>query len=81
MQITLRLLAIYRRYLPAGHDAEAGYPVEVTPGTRVADLLPSLPVPQTDAYTVLVNGRHAERDQILQAGDVLSVFPAAGGGY
>jgi sulfur carrier protein ThiS len=80
MQVTVRLLAINRRHLPAGHDAEAGYPVEIDPGARVADLLPSLPILPTDAYTVLVNGRHAERDQVLQAGDVLSVFPAAGGG-
>jgi sulfur carrier protein ThiS len=80
MQVTVRLLAIYRRGMPAGYDGEAGYPVEVEPGARVGDLLPTLPLPQTDAYTVLVNGRHAERDQILQEGDVLSVFPAAGGG-
>jgi len=80
MQVTVRLLAIHRRHLPGGQVAGEGFPVEVEPGARVADLLPTLPLPQTDVYTVLVNGRHAERDQILQVGDVLSVFPAAGGG-
>ena len=80
MQITVRLLAINRRHLPAGYDAEAGYAIEVAPGARVADVLPNLPLPSTDAYTVLLNGRHAEQDQVLQPGDVLSVFPAAGGG-
>ena len=80
MQITVRLLAIYRRSLPAGSDAKAGYAIEIAPGARVADVLPSLPVPSTEAYTVLLNGRHSEQDQVLQPGDVLSVFPAAGGG-
>jgi sulfur carrier protein ThiS len=80
MQVTVRLLAIHCRNLPAGQDAGEGFPVEIEPGDRVADLLPTLPLPPTDTYTVLVNGRHAERDQILEAGDVLSVFPAAGGG-
>ena len=31
-------------------------------------------------YTFFVNGRHADRDQVLREGDVLSVFPAVGGG-
>ena len=80
MQITIRLLASYRRYLPQGHDAKAGYPREISPGTRVSDVLAELPIPANDAYTFFVNGRHASGDQVLQAGDVLAVFPTAGGG-
>jgi molybdopterin converting factor small subunit len=80
MQITVRLIATYRRYLPAGCEAEAGYPLQVAAGSRLADVLPGLPVPPAEAPTVFVNGRHAEPDQVLQEGDVLSVFPAAGGG-
>jgi sulfur carrier protein ThiS len=83
MQITIRLLAHYRRYLPAGQDAAhpgAGYPHEVPPGTRVGEVLADLPLAPDDVYTFLVNGRHAAHDQPLQAGDVLTVFPAVGGG-
>lgn len=80
MQITIRLLAGYRQFLPAGHDALAGYSYEISPGTTVGDVLAELPIPPSDVYTFFVDGRHAERDQILQAGDVLSVFPAVGGG-
>jgi sulfur carrier protein ThiS len=46
----------------------------------VGDLLATLPIPPDEVYTFLVNGRHAVRDQRLQEGDLLSVFPAAGGG-
>ena len=80
MWITIRLLASYRRYLPEHHDAQAGYPHQVSPEARVGDILDELPIPVTDLVSFFVNGRHAERDQALQAGDVLSVFPAAGGG-
>lgn len=80
MHITVRLLASYRRYLPQGHDTSAGYSHPITPGTRVGDVIAGLPIPPNDVYTVFVNGRHAEREQVLQAGDVLAVFPAVGGG-
>jgi molybdopterin converting factor small subunit len=80
MEITVRLLASYRRYLPEAHDGQAGYHCEIAPGTQVGDILDGLPFPQTDPYTFFVNGRHAERDQSLADGDILSVFPAVGGG-
>lgn len=80
MQITLRLLAGFRQYLPEGHDDQAGDAYEVPPGTQVHAILANLPIPQGHAYTFFVNGRHAEPDQVLSEGDILSVFPAAGGG-
>jgi sulfur carrier protein ThiS len=80
MQITIRLLASYRRFLPEGHDVQAGYTHEVPPGAQVSDVLADLPIPPNDAFTLLVNGRHAKRDQILQPGDVIAIFPAVGGG-
>ena len=80
MQITVRLLASYRQYLPADHNSQAEYPYQVEDDTLVSDVLVVLPIPPGDFHTFLVNGRHAERDQVLQEGDLLSVFPAAGGG-
>ena len=80
MKITVRLLASYRRYLPEGHDAQAGYQLVVEPGTCIGDILSSLPIPEDDAYTYLMNGRHIARDQALADGDLLAVFPAVGGG-
>jgi molybdopterin converting factor small subunit len=80
MQITVRLLAGYRRYLPEGHDDQAGYRLEVPPGTKVGEVLAGAPIPQGEVYTFLASGRHASRDQVLEDGDVLAVFPAVGGG-
>ncbi len=80
MQIIIRLLASYRQFLPEGHSALAGFVHQVAPGTRVDDVLAELPIPSAEIYTFFVNGRHAERGLVLQEGDVLSVFPAVGGG-
>jgi sulfur carrier protein ThiS len=80
VQITIHLLADYRRYLPEGQDAQEGYRQEIPPGARVDDALAILTIPAGSAYTFFVNGRHAGSDQMLQEGDVLSVFPAVGGG-
>jgi molybdopterin converting factor small subunit len=80
MQITIRLLASYRQYLPTEHDVQAGYQVQALPGARVSDVLAKLPIPTGDVLTFFVNGRHAQPGQELQEGDVLSVFPAVGGG-
>ena len=80
MQITIRLLASYRKFLPEDHDALAGYVRDVAPGSNVADLLGELPIPEDEAVTFLVNGRHAEREQELVAGDVVALFPAMAGG-
>ncbi|MGD9147274.1 MAG: MoaD/ThiS family protein [Anaerolineae bacterium] len=80
MQITVRLLASYRQYLPQDHDAQAGYHVQVLPGAQASDVLAELPIPPGDVFTFFVNGRHAQREQILKEGDILSVFPAVGGG-
>ena len=80
MQITIRLLAGYRRYLPADHDVRAGYTYQVSSGHRVEDILAKLPIPEQDTYTFLLNGSHAQKDQVLQEGDTLAVFPAVGGG-
>jgi molybdopterin synthase sulfur carrier subunit len=80
MEITVRLLASYRRYQPEGHDEQAGYGQELPRGSTVADMLESLAIPPGEVYTFFVNGRHAEREQVLAEGDVVSIFPAAGGG-
>lgn len=96
MEITIRLLAGYRRFLPDHRDAQSEprpgvrqtafavardtYSQHVAPGATVDTVLSSLPIPPGEALTFFVNGRHAERHQLLQAGDIVTVFPAAGGG-
>jgi len=80
MQITIRLLASYRRYLPEGHDHRAGFLRQFPGGATAGEVLATLPIPRDDPFTCLVNGRHAELDQELHDGDALALFPAVGGG-
>jgi molybdopterin converting factor small subunit len=80
LAVTVRLLASYRQYLPLDHDEQAGYALQVAPGLLAGQLLDGLPMPAGERYTFFINGRHAERDQVLQEGDILTVFPAVGGG-
>lgn len=80
MQITVRLLASYRQYLPDPQSEDPSFQCLVAPGARLDDVLDRLVIPQTEVYTFFVNGRHAERAQLLADGDVVSVFPAVGGG-
>jgi len=80
MQITIRLLASFREYLPTEHDDQGAYTQEIPAGTPVRRVLQALSIPPADRCTFFVNGRHGTRDQILEDGDVLTLFPAVGGG-
>jgi molybdopterin synthase sulfur carrier subunit len=80
MRIAVRLLAGYRSYLPEDHDGQGGFPYEVEEGATVREVLQRLPIPPADRCTFFVNGRHGRRDQTLREGDVLTLFPAVGGG-
>jgi len=80
VEITIRLLASYQRYLPQDRNGAPEYGHRVASGTPVGTVLDELPIPPGEVYTFFVNGRHAERDQPLKAGDVLAIFPAVGGG-
>ena len=84
MQITVQLLATYRRYLPpsAGQTGPTpdSYIHDVAPGVTAGDLLVTIPFAPGELYTILINGRHAEPHDLLHPGDLLTIFPPAGGG-
>ncbi len=84
MQITVQLLATYRRYLPPAADQTGcppdSYLQEVAPGATAGDLLAALPFAPGELYTFFVNGRHAAPHDLLHPGDLLTIFPPAGGG-
>ncbi|KAF0221738.1 MAG: sulfur transfer protein [Geobacteraceae bacterium] len=74
MQITLKLFATFRvgRFAAATRD----YPA----GTRIADVIRELHIPEEQIGMIMLNNRHAEPDQELNDGDNLSLFPLVGGG-
>jgi sulfur carrier protein ThiS len=80
MRITVKLVGGARGALSEQHLGPAGASYLAPDGTRVTDLLADLPIPETSVWSFFVNGRHAERDQVLQEGDELILFPAVGGG-
>lgn len=79
MKITVKLFAGLEVNLPegvSGRQAELDYPA----GTKVGQVLDDLKISGDKAKLVLVNGRHAPFDRVLQENDKLVVFPPVGGG-
>lgn len=74
MQIDLRLFASFRndRFKVALQECSAG--------TSCRAIALDLGLTEGDIGVVMVNGRHAALDQVLQDGDCLSLFPLVGGG-
>ena len=79
MKVRVKLFATLRQYLPPGAQGSTCQ-VEVPPGTQVRDLLARYGVPERDSPVILVNGRDAAPDQVLQKDDTVAVFPALAGG-
>jgi sulfur carrier protein ThiS len=79
MRITLKLFATFRRYLPPESHGPACH-LEVPAATPVAEVLRRFDLPTDGAVVILVNGRTAQPQQVLQEGDTIAVFPALAGG-
>lgn len=74
MQITVRLFLAFRtgRF----NTRELDYPE----GSTVRQVADALELRESDIGTAIVNGREAELDQPLAAGDTVLLFPLVGGG-
>jgi molybdopterin converting factor small subunit len=79
MKVELKLFATFRQYLPPGTVGSAAN-VEIAAGARVSDLLSRFGVPHQGSTMILVNGRAAGLEQVLEENDVVAVFPAMAGG-
>lgn len=74
MTVTIKLFATLRE----GRFDETS--VEVPFGVPVATVIEKLAIRPDEAAIVFVNGRHADPQQALAPGDVVSIFPPIGGG-
>ena len=74
MNVEVRLFATFRegRFKTKEVEAAAGY--------SVGDVLKDLEIPVDEVGILMVNGEDSAFDRTLEAGDVLAVFPAVGGG-
>ncbi len=77
MQIELKLLLSYREHLPKGHGSGK---LELPPGSTIGQVLARLQIPLSEPKIILLNGRQAETNQVLNDGDLLIVFPPLEGG-
>lgn len=78
MKIEVKLFATFAFYLP---ETSAGSrTLEVTTGSTVRQVVTLLGVPDGMPAIILVNGRDADPEQVLEDGDVLAMFPPLAGG-
>jgi len=79
MEIEVKLFATLRDYLPKG-SSRFSCKMEIDGSTRVRDILSRLKIPEQIPKIILINGVHGKKEQTLEEGDVLSVFPPVAGG-
>ncbi len=74
MQIEVRLFATLRE------NRGKILRLDVDEGTSVLAVMSSLEISTKDVAILLVNGRDADLNRVLAAGDAVSIFPPVGGG-
>ena len=74
MTITVKLFATLRAY----HDKM--FTLAIEEGTTVEMVVSKLALPAGDIAIIMINGRGAKLDAVLQPDDVLALFPPVGGG-
>jgi len=79
MKIELHLYASFKNYLPEPSNGNTSM-VEVTEGITVGELLRRLNIPVGAPKIVLLNGVHANGDEVLREGDRVGAFPPVAGG-
>ena len=78
ISVQVKLFATLRQRFPDLAIGEA-MELELPAGTTVSQLIQQLDLPD-QAKVVFVNNIIREEDHMLQAGDVVGIFPPVGGG-
>lgn len=82
MKLTFKLYASLTRYMPVGSEGHQ-IDIQVPEGTTPVQVLEQHGVPIAQIHLVLRNGVFvppSERDNALEEGDELAVWPAVAGG-
>ncbi|MFW6170718.1 MAG: MoaD/ThiS family protein [Planctomycetota bacterium] len=74
MKVRVKLFAVLRN--GRFRDQE----MEFAAGSSLGNALDAIGVPREEVSLPLINGRYSSMDDELTHGDVLSIFPAVGGG-
>lgn len=78
MKVYIKLLNVYSKYLPPNAQGST-YDLDVPTDTLIEELLTQVPVPDEE-QVILINGRTPLDGQILQDGDIVTIFPSMAGG-
>lgn len=81
MQVEVKLFAGLQKYLPE-NSSKNSCRLETGQTDSIKDILRRLEIPSQrfSGLLIMANGTHVELDYILEISDVISVFPAIGGG-
>jgi molybdopterin converting factor small subunit len=79
MKIELHLYASFKSLLPEGSNGNT-FIAEVDEGITVGELLRRMNIPAGAPKIVLLNGIHANGNEILKEGDRVGAFPPVAGG-
>ena len=74
MEVEIRLFAGFRN----GRFKKR--PATLAEGTALRDVVRELGIAEEEVSLPLVNGEYSPLDRVLRPGDVVSLFPAVGGG-
>jgi sulfur carrier protein ThiS len=78
--IEVKIFSSLLHYVPDSERRLDRYRWDVPERATIEEVLAILNLPENEARVVLINGRSAKKDSILQENDVLHVFPPMCGG-
>jgi hypothetical protein len=79
MQVQIKLIDIFRDYLPPGSDASK-FMLEVGEKDILQDIFSALGIPDELPRVVFCNGFAAQPEQPLRNGDLIAIFSPPFGG-
>ena len=80
MIIEAKVFSNLRHYLPNSPHHLDGDKWYMPEGATVAQVLKMLNIPEEKTKILLINGRNAGKEMVLNEGDVFHVFPIMAGG-
>ncbi|MFC1798295.1 hypothetical protein ACFLZL_00600 [Thermodesulfobacteriota bacterium] len=79
MQIQVKLMDIFRDYLPPGSDVSK-FILDCQTNDRVENIFIILGIPDDLPCVILCHGQIIEKDRLLAGGDVIAIFSPIFGG-
>lgn len=77
--VKVRVSPFLRHYLPASLANLADH-LDLSEGTTAGEVLKRLGLSEVYSSAILVNGRVPRKEEVLQEGDEIYLFPPLGGG-